>query len=106
MQRYEQLHAEETATQRVKGQRDDPEESAMDRGRERPCGPIPPQMLLYLIGLTLPHGAVGEVDTNLMESPYLEPRPTSCGMQHKRQYDRLRQGNGNCVETVERRRLM
>ena len=36
MQRYDQLHAEETATQRVKGQRDDPEESAMDRGRERP----------------------------------------------------------------------
>ena len=36
MQRYDQLHAEETATQRVKGQCDDPEESAMDRGRERP----------------------------------------------------------------------
>ena len=72
MQRYEQLHAEETATQRVKGQCDDPEESAMDCGRERPCGAIPHKMLPYLAGLTLPHRADGGVDANLMESPYLE----------------------------------
>ena len=78
-QRYEQLHAEGTATQRAKGQRDDPEESAMYCGRVRPCGTTPHKMLPYLAGLTLPHRADGGVDANLMESPYLEPWPISLG---------------------------
>ena len=78
-QRYDQLHAEETATQRVKGQCDDPEESAMDCGRVRACGPIPHKMLPYLAGLTPPHRADGGVGANLMESPYPEPWPISLG---------------------------
>ena len=78
-QRYEQLHAEGTATQRAKGQRDDPEESAMYCGRVRPCGTTPHKMLPYLAGLTLPHRADGGVDANLMESPYLESWPSSAG---------------------------
>ena len=64
-QRYEQLDAEGTATQRAKGQRDDPEESAMYCGRVRPCGTTPHKMLPYLAGLTLPHRADGGVDANL-----------------------------------------
>ena len=75
-QRYEQLDAEGTATQRAKGQRDDPEESAMYCGRVRPFGTIPHKMLPYLAGLTLPHRADGGVDANLMESPY--PKPSGC----------------------------
>ena len=46
-------------------QRDDPEESAMDCGRVRPCGPISHMMLPYLAGLTLPHRADGGLDANL-----------------------------------------
>ena len=66
MQRYDQLHAEETATQRVKGQGDVSDDSAMDRGPKRSTRTHSPQMLFYLVGFTLPHRAVGGVDTNLM----------------------------------------
>ena len=66
-QRYDQLHAEETATQRVKGQGDDSEESAMDRGRERSMWTHFPQMLFYLVGLTLPHRAAGGETGNVNE---------------------------------------
>ena len=67
MQRYDQLHAEETATQRAKGQGDVSEENAMDRGRERSMRTYFPQMMFYLVGLTLPHRAAGGETGNVNE---------------------------------------
>ena len=66
-QRYDQLHAEETATQRVKGQGDVLDDSAMDRGRERSTRTHFPQMLFYLVGLTLSRRAAGGETGNVNE---------------------------------------
>ena len=66
-QRYDQLHAEETATQRVKGHDDVSDDSAVDRGRERSTRTHFPQMLFYLVGLTLSRSAAGGETGNVNE---------------------------------------
>ena len=66
-QRYDQLHAEETATQRVKAQGDDSYENVMDRGRERSMRTYFPQMLFYLVGLTVSRSAAGGETGNVNE---------------------------------------